>query len=201
MTLRWVLASGNRGKLAEFQRRLKPVGIELVPQSELGVKPAAETGSTFADNALLKAEHAARTTGLPALADDSGLEVAALDQRPGVHSARYAGDHATDDQNIDKLLEALAGKANRSARFRCVLALVRPGTVKGPVLFEGVWNGVILHQRQGEGGFGYDPVFYVPDAGASAAELPIDVKNEISHRGQAMRELIDALVGGRIPAE
>ncbi len=198
---RWVLATGNKGKLAEFRRRLTPFGIELVPQGELGVEPVEETGETFRDNALLKAEHAARVTGLPALADDSGLAVDALGGAPGVHSARYAGPDATDSDNIDKLLGALAGTENRSAAFHCVLAFVAHPDFAVPEFFEGRWHGEILTERRGDKGFGYDPVFWVPGHGCSSAELELDVKNELSHRGAAMNALIEALSSGALATE
>lgn len=197
MSRRWVLASGNRGKLAEFRRRLAPFGIELIPQSELDVDGAEETGSTFQENAILKAEHAARESGLPTLADDSGLEVSALKGAPGVRSARYAGPDASDADNVDKLLSDLDGRKDRAARFRCVLAFV-PGPGAPPELFEGAWHGEILTERRGTGGFGYDPVFWVPDLERTAAELDLDVKNRVSHRGQAMDRLIEALMEGRV---
>ncbi|MDX1570221.1 MAG: RdgB/HAM1 family non-canonical purine NTP pyrophosphatase [Xanthomonadales bacterium] len=198
MSRRWVLASGNAGKLKEFRRRLEPFGIELIPQGELGIQGAEETGDTFAENAMLKAEHAARESGLPALADDSGLEVDALDGAPGVRSARYAGPDASDADNVDRLLAELDDHSNRAARFCCVLTWLAHPDFGLPEVFTGHWHGEILRERRGSGGFGYDPVFYVPDQDCTAAELDLDVKNELSHRGQAMDQLIQALVEGRI---
>lgn len=189
---RWVFASGNRGKRAELARRLAPHRIELVAQGELGVSAVDETGTTFEANAVLKAEYACRSTGLPALADDSGLEVAALGGAPGVYSARYAGPEATDADNVAKLLAALEGREDRRARFVCVLALVLAPGAEAQI-FHGTWEGEILHAPRGEGGFGYDPIFFVPTEGVSAAELPLDVKNRLSHRGRAADRLLAAL--------
>lgn len=185
-----VMASGNLGKLREIQRILTDFDIEVVPQSEYGVSDADETGTTFVENALIKARHAVDATGLPAIADDSGLAVDALDGRPGVYSARYAGPDATDDENNDRLLAELAGVPDdaRRAAFHCVVCFVQPGE-SDPVIAEGQWRGRILHERRGEGGFGYDPLFYVPEAGCASAELDAEEKNRRSHRGQALREL------------
>lgn len=168
---------------------------EVVLQSALGVGPVEETGRTFADNALLKARHAAAATGLPALADDSGLEVDALGGAPGVSSARYAGPRASDADNVDRLLAELAGvpAARRTARFRCVLAFVRDAADPAPVLAEGAWEGSIAEAPRGLAGFGYDPVFEDPASGLTAAELAPAAKNERSHRGQALRALVRAL--------
>lgn len=191
---RIVFASGNRGKLAEVARLLADWGVEVVPQAQLGVTDAEETGTTFAENSLIKSRHAAAATGLPAIADDSGLAVDALDGAPGVYSARYAGPDATDASNIDKLLEALEGvpAAERTAAFHCVASYVDPST-GDYVLGEGCWDGRILTARQGDGGFGYDPVFFDPAAGRTAAEFEPDEKNAASHRGKALRALIAAL--------
>ncbi len=188
--MRLVLASGNAGKLAEL-RELLGTGFALHAQSEFGVTDAEETGLSFVENAILKARHAARATGLPALADDSGLCVDALDGAPGLYSARYAGQHGDSEANIDKLLRGLAGvpDAERSARFVCVLALLRHAEDPLPLIAQGIWEGRILHARQGSGGFGYDPVFFSPGHGCSAAELPSDVKNRDSHRGLALAQL------------
>ncbi|MEM9303981.1 MAG: RdgB/HAM1 family non-canonical purine NTP pyrophosphatase [Pseudomonadota bacterium] len=196
---RWVLASGNAGKLRELRRRLEPFGIELVPQGELGITGADETGETFQDNALLKAEHAARESGLPALADDSGLSVDALGGAPGVCSARFAGPDATDADNVDRLLAELDGNADRAAHFTCVLCFVAHPDFAVPEFFEGHWHGEILSARQGDQGFGYDPVFFVPTQGVSAAELALDDKNALSHRGKAMDALVEAVTAGRLP--
>lgn len=192
MTMRkLVLASGNPGKLAEFRALLADVGFEVHPQSEFGVEDADETGLSFIENAILKARHAARATGLPALADDSGLCVDVLDGAPGLYSARYAGTHGDHAANIDKLLHELrdVDDAKRTARFVCVLALVRHAEDPLPVIAEGLWEGRILHARVGDGGFGYDPVFFSPAHGMSAAALPAEAKNRDSHRGLAMRAL------------
>lgn len=189
-----MLASGNAGKLKEIARILGPLDFVVVPQSELGVSDAEETGSTFVENALIKALHAADATGLPAIADDSGLAVDALDGRPGVYSARYAGPDATDDMNNDRLLEELHGVPDeqRGAAFHCVACFVMPGE-PDTVFGEGEWRGRILLERQGSGGFGYDPLFLVPELGCSSAELDADQKNARSHRGQALRELAGKL--------
>ena len=188
--MKLVLASGNAGKLVEL-RELLGDGFELHPQSEFGVSDADETGLSFIENAILKARHAAHNTGLPALADDSGLCVDALHGAPGLYSARYAGTHGDAEANIEKLLGALAGTPEdaRTARFVCVLALVHSADDPMPLVAEGIWEGRILHARAGANGFGYDPVFYSPAHGASAAELPADVKNRDSHRGLALAKL------------
>ena len=185
-----VMASSNAGKLREIERILGDFDVEIVPQSELGVSDADETGTTFVENALIKAQHAVAATGLPAIADDSGLAVDALDGRPGVYSARYAGPECDDEQNNELLLTELAGVPDeeRGAAFHCVVAFVRPDGSE-PVIAEGEWRGTILHERRGDGGFGYDPLFFVTDAGCSSAELPAADKNARSHRGQALREL------------
>ena len=196
--MRVVLASGNRGKLREFTELLAPLGIEFVPQSQLGIEPPEETGATFAANAILKARHASSVSGLPAMADDSGLEVDALDGAPGVHSARYAGGHGDDAANIAKLLAELRtrhadfGPGSTRARFRCVIALVRSADDPAPQLAHGAWEGYIAAAPRGSGGFGYDPVFVDLASGSTAAELPAEVKNARSHRGQALRALVAA---------
>ncbi len=185
-----VLASGNAGKLKEIVRILGDLDFTIVPQSDFGISDADEMGSTFVENALIKARHAADLTGLPAIADDSGLCVDALDGRPGVYSARYSGPDATDEMNNDRLLEELAGVPDeqRGAAFHCVACFVIPGETDA-VVGEGTWRGQILQERQGDGGFGYDPLFLVPELGVSSAELGPDDKNARSHRGQALREL------------
>ena len=185
-----VMATGNPGKIRELARLLDGLGVEIVAQSELGVPDADETGTTFAENSLIKARHAAEATGLPAIADDSGLSVDALDGAPGVYSARYAGD-AGDEANNDKLLAALEGVEDRGAAFHCVATFVAPG--EEPLVAAGEWRGEILQARRGDGGFGYDPLFFVPECGCSSAELPADEKNRRSHRGQALRELVRLL--------
>lgn len=196
---RLVVASNNPGKLRELAELLAPLNIELVPQAALGIAAAEETGDRFEANALIKARHAAALSGLPALADDSGIEVDALGGAPGVYSARYAGPGAGDEDNNRKLLEALRGvpEARRTARYRCVLALVRSADDPEPLLCHGVWEGRILQEPRGSGGFGYDPLFFLPERGCSAAELPPEEKNRLSHRGQALRALLDALGRGR----
>jgi XTP/dITP diphosphohydrolase len=190
-----VLASGNRGKLRELGALLADFGHTLVPQTELGVEDAIEDGLSFVENALIKARHAARITGLPALADDSGLTVDALGGAPGIHSARYAGT-GQDDDNIDKLLNALAHTpaGQRQASFWCVLTLVRHANDPVPVLGFGRWSGQVAEQRCGTGGFGYDSVFWCPEHNCTAAELTPGQKNAISHRALAMAGLRPGLV-------
>lgn len=185
-----VMATGNPGKIREIARMLEGLGIEIVAQSEFGVSDADETGSTFAENSLIKAQHAVATTGLPAIADDSGLSVDALDCAPGVYSARYAGDGG-DEANNDKLLAALRGTEDRGAAFHCVATYLEPGAE--PLVAEGEWRGSILHSREGDGGFGYDPLFFVPECGCSSAQLDPQEKNARSHRGQALRKLVELI--------
>lgn len=188
---RVVLASGNLGKLREIQA-LAGDAFELVPQSDFSVGEAEETGLSFVENAILKARHAAQHTGLPALADDSGLIVDALNGAPGIHSARYAGPGASDRENVDKLLHELGVTPEhlRGARFQCVMVLMRHALDPVPLIAQGTWEGRILSAAQGEGGFGYDPVFFVPTHRCSSAELPAAVKNQLSHRGRALRKLL-----------
>lgn len=195
MTQTIVLASGNAGKLREINELLRELDLIVEPQSKFGVTDAEETGETFVENAILKARHAARVTGHAAIADDSGLEVDALDGAPGVRSARYAGDKATDAANVAKLLAALRDvpEAKRTARFHCVLAYMRRANDPTPVIAHGAWEGRIAFEPRGTNGFGYDPVFIVPERGCTSAELPPDVKNRLSHRGQALRLLLDIL--------
>lgn len=193
---RWVVATGNRGKLVEIRALLEECGLELVAQDELGIAPAPETATTFIENALAKARHAALASGLPAIADDSGLVVDALGGAPGIRSARYAGEGAADRANVDKLLDALRGvpPAERGARFHCVaVALTQPDD-PAPLVAEGVWTGRIAEHPAGSAGFGYDPVFIDPLLGVTAAELDPEVKNEVSHRALAMRRLGRALL-------
>ena len=189
-----VLATGNPGKVREIRRILGEFGVEVVPQTELGVGDADETGNSFMENALIKARHAAAMTGLPAIADDSGLVVDALDGRPGVYSARYSGADATDDSNIDKLLAELSGvpEEQRTAAFHCCAAYVSADDSTS-LIAEGRWQGRILEARRGAGGFGYDPVFFDPDCGRTAAELGPDLKNARSHRGKALAALAGML--------
>ena len=192
---RIVLASSNRGKLAEIREVLADTGIELIAQSEFDIDDAEETGATFVENALLKARHAARASGLPALGDDSGLCVDALDGAPGLTSARYAGRHGDSAANIAKLLGALDGveDARRSAHFHCTLVLLRSAEDPAPLIAEARWQGRILHAPRGDKGFGYDPVFFDPALGLGAGELDAAVKNRISHRGQALARLREML--------
>jgi len=188
-----VLASGNAGKLRELNRVLSPLGVVLRSQAEFDVPEVEENGLSFVENAIIKARAAARHTGLPAIADDSGLEVDYLSGAPGIHSARYSGEG--DEGNNRKLLAALQGVANeqRSARFQCVLVYMRHGADPTPLVCQASWEGRILQQPRGEAGFGYDPLFYVPDQQCSSAQLPPEVKNRISHRARASALLLEAL--------
>ncbi|MEH6578298.1 MAG: XTP/dITP diphosphatase [Amphritea sp.] len=192
MTSKIVLASGNKGKLAEFNQVLEELGVSVVPQAEFQVPDADETGLSFVENAILKARHACKLTGLPALADDSGLEVDALQGAPGIYSARFAGEGATDADNNRKLLQLLEGtnNAQRSARFRCVLVYMRHADDPTPLICQGTWEGRILTTPQGDNGFGYDPLFLIPELDKASAQLPPEQKNQLSHRGQAVKELI-----------
>jgi XTP/dITP diphosphohydrolase len=189
MTRRIVLASSNAGKLREFRALLAKLDFTVIAQGELGIASAEEPHLTFVENALAKARHAAVHSGLPALADDSGLCVAALGGAPGVHSARFSGSNADDDSNNAELLRRLHGQAERRAHYTCVLVAVASADDPEPLIAEARWPGTIIAQPRGEGGFGYDPLFLLPELGRTAAELPPDEKNRISHRGQAMREL------------
>ena len=195
MAHRVVLASGNSGKLRELRAVLQPLGLELVAQSTFGLETPPEIGATFRENALIKARHAAEATGLPALSDDSGLEVDALGGRPGVYSARYAGEGASDRQNLLKMLDELRGvpAEERGARYRCVIAFVRSGRDPEPIVAEGAWEGCIIEQPRGNGGFGYDPIFLPTGSLVTSAELAPERKNDVSHRGQALRQLVRAL--------
>jgi len=190
-----VLASSNAGKLEELRHLLADTGIELIAQSELGVTDADETATTFVENALIKARHASRLTGLPALADDSGICVDALNGAPGLYSARYAGEHGNAGRNIDKLLDALKDVPDerRDAHFYCVLVLLHHADDPQPLIVEGEWRGRILRERRGNGGHGYDPVFLDPALDRSAAELDTALKNRISHRGRALAALRERL--------
>lgn len=191
---RVVLATGNAGKLREFAELLANTGFEFVRQSEFGIEPPPETGTTFLENALIKARNAARITGLPAIADDSGIEVDALDGAPGVYSARYAGEGASDEDNLAKLLAALQGvpAARRGARYRCVVVFVERFDDPHPLVGEGTWEGQIFDGRRGSGGFGYDPSFLPRGESRTAAEMPSDEKHQYSHRGQALRAFVAA---------
>ena len=186
-----VLASGNQKKLLEIASIMQPFGYQLIRQADLGVVDAEETGTTFVENAIIKARHAAQHTGLPAVADDSGIEVDALQGAPGVYSARFAGKDATDDTNNALLVEKLSNtaEAERSARFRAVIVFMRDARDASPIICEGSWEGVITLEPRGQGGFGYDPYFYLPELGCTAAQLPAEQKNRISHRGQALARL------------
>ena len=188
-----VLASNNAKKMKELNALLAPLGFEVIPQGQLGIPEAEEPHCTFVENALDKARHAAAHSGLPALADDSGLCVEALHGAPGVLSARYAGDPKSDARNNEKLLTHLKAHGNRKAHFYCVLVLVRAANDPQPIIAEGEWPGEILPEQQGEGGFGYDPLFFVPEFGQTAAEMDSETKNEVSHRGRAMQKLIERL--------
>ena len=195
MSRRVVIATGNRGKLAELLRLLQPLGLEPVAQSEFGVEGVAEDAPTFIENALAKAREASRVSGLPAIADDSGLEVDALNGEPGVHSARYAGEHGDDAANNRKLLEELQAcpGASRSANFRCVAVYLRHPEDPAPLIGQGAWHGEIATAPCGTGGFGYDPLFLLPDRGLTAAELGPELKNRLSHRGKALEALVRQL--------
>ncbi|HEY3299828.1 MAG TPA: RdgB/HAM1 family non-canonical purine NTP pyrophosphatase [Methylophilaceae bacterium] len=188
-----VIASGNKGKLREIQHMLAPLNIEVTPQSELNVTECEEPFCTFIENALAKARHASKLTGLPALADDSGLCVDALQGAPGVISARYAGEPKSDERNNQKLLEVLGAEKNREAHFYCVMVLVRYENDPEPLIAEGQWAGEILNEYRGNDGFGYDPLFLDAKTGKTVAELPLEIKSRISHRGHAMTKLLQKL--------
>ncbi|MCW8888261.1 MAG: XTP/dITP diphosphatase [Gammaproteobacteria bacterium] len=190
-----VLASGNKGKVREINELLADSGFEVIPQTELGVEEVEETGLTFVENAILKARAAAEQTGLPAIADDSGLEVDFLNGAPGIYSARYAGVGSSDQENLEKLLEALDGidASQRSARFQCLMVFMRHGSDPTPIICQGSWEGSIITAPQGENGFGYDPVFWVAEHNCSAAELSSELKNGMSHRGKALQQMKLAL--------
>lgn len=192
---RIVLASNNAGKVREIDQMLAGCDMHVLPQSEFNVDEVEETGLTFVENAILKARHAARQSGLPAIADDSGLEVDALHGAPGIYSARYAGVGASDQQNLEKLLDDLKAvpEEQRSARFQCLLVFMRHATDPTPLICQGTWNGIITFEPAGDNGFGYDPVFYVPDQHCTSAQLAPETKNKLSHRGQALQKLVEAL--------
>ena len=195
MSRRIVLASNNPGKVREIGQLLADQEIEVLPQSEFDIPEAEETGLTFVENAILKARHAAHLAGLPAIADDSGIEVDALNGAPGIYSARFAGAGASDADNLQKLLETLKDvpEAKRTARFQCLMVYLRHGADPTPLICQGTWEGRILFEPRGTGGFGYDPVFYVPTHDCASAELAPEEKNRLSHRGQAIRKLVSAL--------
>ena len=195
MTKHIVLASSNPGKVREINQMLGGLHLSVVPQSDFKVIDAEETGLTFIENALLKARNATRHTGLPAIADDSGIEVDYLNGAPGIYSARYAGKSASDEQNLRKLLDDLVGipEEERTARFQCLMVYLRHEFDPTPIICHGTWEGRILLEPRGANGFGYDPIFFVPMHNCSSAELPPEVKNKLSHRGQALRLLAAAL--------
>jgi XTP/dITP diphosphohydrolase len=190
-----VLASNNAGKVREFNQLLAAEEIQVIPQKEFDIGEVEETGLTFVENAILKARHAALQSGLPTIADDSGLEVDALKGAPGIYSARYAGPGCSDQENNRKLLEALeeVPEKGRGARFQCLMVYLRHAEDPTPIICQGTWEGRILRQPQGDNGFGYDPVFLVPEQGCSSAELPAELKNRLSHRGQALQQMLIAL--------
>ena len=186
-----VIASNNPGKLREIGHLLEPLGLEVLPQSVFDISEADEPYCTFIENALAKARHASRCSGLPALADDSGICVNALNGQPGIHSARYAGEPKSDERNNQKLIEALTHQSDHNAHYYCVMVLVRHVDDPQPIIADGSWHGQIIPQPRGNGGFGYDPHFYLPELGMTSAELPLEQKNKISHRSQALIRLVE----------
>ncbi len=192
---RIVLASNNAGKVREINQLLQNSGIEVLPQAQFDIEDAVEDGLTFVENAIIKARHAAKLSGLPAIADDSGIEVDALDGAPGIYSARYAGEGSSDEENLRKLLNALKSvpEEQRNARFQCLMIYMRHAEDPTPIICQGTWEGRILTAPQGENGFGYDPVFFVPEEGCSSAELDAATKNSLSHRGKALQQLVKRL--------
>jgi len=190
-----ILASGNQGKLKEFQSIFSQKNINIIPQSQFRIEDAEETGLSFVENAIIKARHASRMAGLPALADDSGLEVDALRGKPGIYSARFSGENATDASNNELLLKKMASipDGERTARFHCVLVLMRHSEDPVPMIFHGQWEGVILHEPSGNNGFGYDPLFFALDQNQASASLPSEIKNQVSHRGKAVAKLVRAM--------
>ncbi len=192
---RIVLASNNPGKVREIDQMLAGIDMQVLPQSQFHAGEVDETGLTFVENAILKARNAAQHADLPAIADDSGLEVDALDGAPGIYSARYAGPGASDEQNLQKLLADLKDvpEPERRARFQCLLVFLRHANDPTPLICQGTWEGVITFEPAGDNGFGYDPIFYVPEQGCTSAQLPAETKNRLSHRGQALRLLVTAL--------
>ncbi|MGH8684695.1 MAG: RdgB/HAM1 family non-canonical purine NTP pyrophosphatase [Nitrosospira sp.] len=188
-----VIASSNPGKLREIRRLLEPLGIEVLPQSAFDVTEAEEPYCTFLENALAKARHASKWSGLPALADDSGICVNALNGGPGVYSARYAGEPKSDERNNQKLVEVLRNHPDRKAHYYCVITLVRHADDPQPIIADGAWHGEIILEPRGTGGFGYDPYFFLPGLGKTAAELPMEQKNRISHRGKALTRLVESI--------
>lgn len=188
-----VIASNNPGKLKEIKRILSSYIPQIIPQSELNISEAEEPYHTFVENALTKARHASHESGLPALSDDSGICADALQGAPGVYSARFAGDPKSDVRNNQKLIELLRGKPNRNAHYYCVIVLVRHPDDPEPVIAEGIWRGEIIDEPRGTGGFGYDPFFLLPEYGKTGAEIPMDLKNKISHRALALQSLVEKL--------
>lgn len=190
-----VLASNNKGKVREFGEMLATLNMEVVPQASFNIEDADETGLTFVENAIIKARHAAKIAGLPAIADDSGLEVDFLNGAPGIYSARYSGEGATDEKNLLKLLDALKDVAEekRTARFQCVLVYMRHAEDPTPIICQGAWEGIITTERHGDNGFGYDPIFYVPEYNCTSAQLKSEQKNKLSHRGIALSALVKKL--------
>jgi len=190
-----VLASGNKGKLREFSQMFSELPFQIEPQSKYQVSDVEETGLSFVENAIIKARHAAQVTGLPTIADDSGIEVDALKGAPGIYSARYAGVGAGDKANLDKLIAdtAQVPEPLRSCRFQCVLVLMRHANDPTPLVSQASWEGVLLHQPEGENGFGYDPIFWLPEQQCTSAQLPPEVKDKLSHRGQALKQLVDLI--------
>jgi XTP/dITP diphosphohydrolase len=193
VTTKLVIASSNPGKLEEIRAILAPLAIDVIAQSELGIAEADEPHVTFVENALAKARHAAKLSGLPALADDSGICVDALGGTPGVYSARYAGEPKSDERNNDKLLLSLESETNRAAHYYCVIVLVRHASDPQPLIAEGTWHGEVLRERRGNGGFGYDPLFFLPQLGRTGAELRAEEKNRVSHRAKALAALVEKL--------
>jgi XTP/dITP diphosphohydrolase len=195
MKQKWVLATGNTGKVKEMSELLNSFSIEVLPQSQFEVEDVPETGTTFVENAIIKARHAAKITGLPAIADDSGLEVDFLNGQPGIYSSRFSGENATDRENIDLLLSKLEGISadKRSARFQCVLVYMRHELDPTPIICQGTWHGTITESIEGKNGFGYDPVFWVESEQSTSAQLSKQRKGELSHRGQALNQLVELL--------
>jgi len=195
MKQKWVLATGNQGKVKEMSELLNSFSIEVLPQSQFNVPDVPETGTTFVENAIIKARHAAKLTGLPAIADDSGLEVDFLNGEPGIYSARFSGENATDQENIDKLLNKLEGimPEQRKARFQCVLVYMRHEFDPTPIICQGSWEGSITEDQDGTNGFGYDPVFWVESEQCTSAQLTKARKSELSHRGKALTQLVTLL--------
>jgi len=195
MSKKIVLATGNKGKVKEMANLLSDFGFDVLPQSEFNVSEVEETGTTFIENAIIKARHAAKETGLPAIADDSGLEVDSLLGAPGIYSARYSGEGATDQKNLNKLLEAMKTipEEKRTARFHCVLVLMKHEGDPTPIVCHGKWEGKILTKPSGQNGFGYDPIFWVPETNCASAELDATQKKQLSHRGKALTQLFSIL--------